>query len=88
MSVRKLSIELPEAMVDAIETRIGAGRYQSTSDVMRAAIDALLREEEAHDTHLDTVRQKVRASLDDPRPNVSSAEMRKHIESLYASRRG
>lgn len=88
MSVRKLSIELPEAMIDAIESRIDAGRYQSTSDVMRAAIDALLREEAAHDTHLDAVREKVRASLDDPRPNVSSAEMRKHIENLYAVHRG
>ncbi|MGF9562213.1 type II toxin-antitoxin system ParD family antitoxin [Neorhizobium sp. JUb45] len=88
MSVRKLSIELPEVMIEAIEHRIDAGRYQSTSDVMRAAIDALLREEEAQDTQLDAVREQVRASLDDPRPNLSSAEMHKHIENLYAGHRG
>jgi antitoxin ParD1/3/4 len=88
MSLRKLSIELPEAMIEAIEHRIDVGQYDTASDVMRAAIDALLREEEARDTRLDVVREQVRASLDDPRPSLSSDEMRGHVDNLYARHRG
>ena len=88
MGPRKLSIELPDATVEAIEHRIGAGQYDTASDVMRAAIDALMREEEAHDARLDAVRDQVRASLDDPRPSLSSAEMRSHVENLYNRHRG
>lgn len=88
MSLRKLSIERPQATIEAIEHRIDPGQYRSAGDVVRAAIDALLRDEEAHDARLDAVREQVGASLDDPRLSLSSTEMRNHIENLYTRHRG
>ncbi|MEB2846067.1 hypothetical protein GAO09_19785 [Rhizobiales bacterium RZME27] len=49
MSLGKLSIERPQATIEAIEHRIDPGQYRSAGDVVRAAIDALLRDEAAHD---------------------------------------
>jgi antitoxin ParD1/3/4 len=88
MSARKLSITLPEETIDAIESRVEAGRYGSTDEAMLAAVDALLREENESDERIEIIRQKVRSSLDDPRPSVDSAGMRAHLDQLYARHKG
>lgn len=66
----KLSISLPSEMVAAIKSRVDAGAYASTSEVLRATVRVWLREEEEYQERIATIRQKVKASLDDPRPNL------------------
>lgn len=88
MPLRKLHITLPEEMIYAIENRVETGLYGSTDEVMLAAIDALLREESEYPDRLDGIRQEIRNSIDDPGPNLSSSEMREHVEQLYARHRG
>ena len=68
MGERKLSITLPDDMADAIKARVDSGRYNSQNDVMRAAVTALLREEDDQDGRLDAIRERVRKSIEDPRP--------------------
>ncbi|WP_341858129.1 type II toxin-antitoxin system ParD family antitoxin [Sinorhizobium medicae] len=80
----KLSITLPTEMADAIKARVEAGLYGSTSEAMRAAVRALLRDEEEHEERLAAIRARVRQSLDDPRPSPTGREVRKHLNSLYA----
>ncbi|XNO40738.1 type II toxin-antitoxin system ParD family antitoxin (plasmid) [Sinorhizobium meliloti] len=80
----KLSITLPTEMADAIKARVEAGLYGSTSEAMRAAVRALLRDEEEHEERLAAIRARVRQSLDDPRPSLTGREVRKHLDSLYA----
>jgi antitoxin ParD1/3/4 len=74
-------------MIDAIENRVETGRYGSTDEAMLAAVDALLREEKEHEERMKSIRQQIRSSIEDPAPSLSSAEMRAHVEQLYARHR-
>ncbi|KAA1178032.1 ribbon-helix-helix protein, CopG family [Rhizobium tropici] len=82
----KLSISLPSEMVAAIKARVDAGSYSSTSEVLRAAVWVWLREEEEYQQRIAAIRQKVKASLDDPRPNVSLQDIDDWIETLAAEK--
>ena len=82
----KLSISLPTEMVAAIKSRVDAGAYASTSEVLRAAVRVWLREEEEYQERIAAIRQKVKASLDDPRPDLSLQDIDDWIESLAAEK--
>lgn len=75
---------------DRVEARVRSGSYASVSEVIRAGLRALDREEEALDAIL---RQRVQEALDDPRPTLPSeqvfAELRTHHAArLRAAKRG
>jgi len=55
-----------------LEARLKSGAYGSASEVMRAALRALDREEAALD---ELLRRKVEASLADSRPSVPAEEV-------------
>lgn len=55
-----------------VEERVKSGAYASASEVLRAGLRALEREERALDNIL---RAKVEASLADPRPSVPAVEV-------------
>ncbi|OHV79597.1 ribbon-helix-helix domain-containing protein [Ensifer sp. LCM 4579] len=80
----KLSITLPTEMADAIKARVEAGLYGSTSEAMRAAVRALLRDEEEHEERLAAIRARVRQSVEDPRPSLTGREVRAHLNSIYS----
>jgi antitoxin ParD1/3/4 len=52
----------------SLEARLKSGAYESASEVMRAALRALDREEAALE---EVLRREVEASLADPRPSVA-----------------
>ncbi len=73
---------------DRVDARVRSGPYKSVSEVLRAAIGALDREEHLLD---EALRRKVQAALDDPRPSVPAehvfSELRAdHDELLKAAR--
>ncbi len=82
----KLSISLPSEMVAAIKARVDAGSYASTSEVLRAAVRVWLREEEEYQQRIAAIRQKVKISLDDPRPDLSMEDVDNWIETLAAEK--
>lgn len=82
--VEKLSITLPTEMVDAIKSRVEAGSYASTSEVLREAMRTWLRLEEEHEERMEGLRARVRLSLEDPRPNLSGKQVRERLNALYA----
>ncbi|MDK4705605.1 MULTISPECIES: ribbon-helix-helix domain-containing protein [unclassified Rhizobium] len=82
----KLSISLPSEMVAAIKARVDAGSYASTSEVLRAAVRVWLREEEEYQQRIAAIRQRVKTSLDDPRPNLSLQDVDDWIETLGAEK--
>ncbi len=55
-----------------IERRVQSGSYASATEVVRAALRALDREEQALE---DILRQKVVAALDDPRPSIPADQV-------------
>jgi antitoxin ParD1/3/4 len=88
-SSKPMTVTLGE-MQERVEARVRSGRYASASEVMRAALRALDREEEALD---QVLREKVRAALDDPRPSIPAedvfAELRaRHAERVKAAKSG
>lgn len=66
----------------AIKARVDAGSYASMSEVLRAAVWVWLREGEEYQQRIAAIRQKVKASLDDPRPNLSLQDVDAWIQTL------
>jgi antitoxin ParD1/3/4 len=64
--------EALDEMREAVDERVRSGRYASAGEVIRAALDALDREEAALESDL---REKVRASLADPSPTIPAEEV-------------
>jgi antitoxin ParD1/3/4 len=79
---RPISVTLGE-LQHGVKARVKSGAYASASEVMRAALRALDREEAAVD---DWLRQRVDEAFADPRPNVPAEEMFKRLKSHHARR--
>ncbi|MCM2473868.1 type II toxin-antitoxin system ParD family antitoxin [Rhizobium sp. CG5] len=67
---------------DDIERRVSSGQYASASEVMRAALRALDREERMLD---DLVATQVRQALEDTRPSVPARAAFARIEERHAA---
>lgn len=82
--MEKLSITLPDEMVHLIKAKVASGAFASTSEVLRAAMRTWMRREEEHEERLKAIRARVQESLNDPRPSLTSQEVRAHLDALYA----
>ncbi|HIJ61632.1 MAG TPA: type II toxin-antitoxin system ParD family antitoxin [Rhodospirillaceae bacterium] len=67
----------------SLEARLQSGAYGSASEVLRAALRALDREDAALD---DILRRKVEASLADARPSVPAEDVFARLRVLHAER--
>ncbi len=74
------------AMKTSVDERVKSGRYASASEVLRAGLRALDREEAAL---ADWMRVKVQEALDDPRPRLPAKavfdRLRSHHEAWIAA---
>lgn len=70
-------------MQERVEARVKSGSYSSASEVVRAGLRALDREEEALD---ELWRQKIQESLDDSAPDVTLEEAFDRLERKHAAR--
>lgn len=84
---RPITVTLGD-LQERVEARVKSGTYASASEVMRAAVRALDREEQAIDSWL---RQRVDEAFADPRPNVPASavfeRVRKHHAAQVKARR-
>lgn len=67
----------------SVDTRLASGAYESASEVMRAALRALDREEQVITA---IMRAKVQEALDDPRPDISAEDVFKALREHHADR--
>lgn len=65
-----------------VQARIDSGEYGSADEVIRAALEALKREETEFD---DRLRRKIKESLDDPRPDIPMDEVFDRLERKHAA---
>jgi antitoxin ParD1/3/4 len=79
---RPISVTLGE-LQERVEARVESGSYASASEVLRAAVRALDREEAALN---DWLRKKVDEALADPRPNIPAREVFKRLRAHHAAR--
>jgi antitoxin ParD1/3/4 len=83
-SAEKLSITLSPEMVRALRESVEAGDYVSTSEAVRDAVRIWQQQRHEDAERLDAIRARIRRSLDDPRPNLSSDVVRTHLGALFA----
>ena len=79
---RPITVTLGD-LQERVEVRVKSGAYASASEVMRAALRALDREEAALSGWL---RQRVDEAFADPRPNVPAGEVFKRLREHHAQR--
>jgi antitoxin ParD1/3/4 len=70
-------------MQDRVSARVKSGAYASTSEVLRAAVRALDREDDAIGEWL---RQRIAQSLDDPRPDIPARDVFRDLRAHHARR--
>lgn len=80
--MKPLSIMIPEDLDDALRAKIEEGRFSSSSEIVEVALRRWLDDEGDYEQRMDSIRARVKASLDDPRPDLSSEEVGAWIERL------
>ncbi|WP_189501859.1 MULTISPECIES: type II toxin-antitoxin system ParD family antitoxin [unclassified Mesorhizobium] len=66
----KLSVTVTPAMARMIREKVEDGSFGSASEVIRAALRAFQREVEEHAERMASIRARVKASIEDTRPDV------------------
>ncbi|ANL33138.1 type II toxin-antitoxin system ParD family antitoxin [Rhizobium phaseoli] len=67
----------------SLDARLQSGAYSSASEVIRAALRALDREEDALD---EIMRRKIREAIDDPGSDIDADTVFERLEHLHAER--
>jgi len=80
---RPITVTLGELKA-RVEARVKSGAYASASEVLRAAVRALDREEAALNEWL---RERVEEALTDRRPNIPAKKVFRRLREHHAARR-
>jgi antitoxin ParD1/3/4 len=81
-SSKPITVTLGE-MQERVERRVKSGDYSSASEVIRAGLRALDREEEMLE---ELWRQKVQEAYADPRPSIPAADVFRELREHHAAR--
>lgn len=73
-TAEKISITMTPEMMRHIRDSVEAGEYASTSEVMRDAMRAWLRERRENQERLEAIRARILRSAADPRPSIDADE--------------
>lgn len=83
-----LNITVPNEMMEALRSRVREGAYASAEEAVLAAIAGLVKADNARDERLDVIRATILASLNDSSPSLSSSDVRRRLDDLYARHSG
>jgi len=78
------SISLGEHFERFVEQKVAQGRYQNSSEVVRAGLRLLEDYEELLEDRKRQLRLKIDAAWTDPRPSRPATEVFARIEALHA----
>jgi antitoxin ParD1/3/4 len=80
------SITVERTVARMIRERVDSGSFASESEVVDAAMQALLREEDRRNERLAEIRARIKASMEDTRPGTpleeAFARVQQHIDGL------
>ena len=71
----KLSVTVTPAQARLIREKVENGSFGSASEVIRAALRAFQREEEEHAERIASIKARLKASIEDPRPPIPAEEV-------------
>lgn len=84
-AAEKIAITLPPDMLQLLRAAVAAGEYASTSEAVRDAVRSWQRQRLEDAERLAALRARVAASLADPRPALSEAEVDARLAALFAA---
>ncbi|MEZ0214539.1 MAG: type II toxin-antitoxin system ParD family antitoxin [Xanthobacteraceae bacterium] len=84
MTTETIAVTLHAEVLRALRARVAAGEFASEGDALADAVRAWERERKERAAHLETIRARIRRSLDDPRPSLSEEEVDAFLEELHA----
>ena len=82
-----ISVTMAPETLRAVRESVEAGEYESVDAALDEAVRALQRQRREKAEHLESIRARIRRSLDDPRPDLSSEEVEADMEALFAAAR-
>ena len=80
----ELTVSISPEMERELRACVGTGEYGSTSEAVRDALRLWKRKREEHAETLADIRARIRRSLDDPRPCLTSEEVDAELDALFA----
>ncbi len=80
----KISITMTPEMMQVIRASVASGEYASTSEALRDAVRIWQRDRREHAERLEAIRQRVKTSMDDPRPSLGEGDVQKRLQDLHA----
>ena len=80
----ELTVMVTAEMEQELRVCVGTGEYGSTSEAVRDALRLWKRKREEHVETLADIRARIRRSLDDPRPCLTSEEVDAELDALFA----
>jgi antitoxin ParD1/3/4 len=83
-AAEKLSITVTAAQARLIREKVEDGSFGSASEVIRAALRSFQRDEEEHAERIAAIKAKIKASVEDTRPNLSGKQVRAHLNRVAA----
>jgi len=81
------SISLGEHFEHFVQRKIAQGRYQNSSEVVRAGLRLLEDYEELAEERKRQMKARLEAAWKDPRPSRPAAEVFDRLEALHAARK-
>jgi antitoxin ParD1/3/4 len=79
----KISVAMTPDMLRDVRECVEAGEYASASEVLRDALRLWRRQRIEDAERLAAIRERVRRSLDDPRPSLSANDADAHMRRFF-----
>ena len=79
----KLSVTVTAEQARRIREMVQSGAYASSSEVIRAGLRSLERDEEEYQERLESIRQRVKASIEDPNPSMSGEQVKRGLQERF-----
>jgi antitoxin ParD1/3/4 len=79
----KLSITMTAEMLREIRASVASGEFASTSEAMRDAVRLWQRERQERAERLESIRARIRQSVDDPRPPLTMQQLKDRMDKQH-----
>lgn len=83
-TAEKISITMTPEMMAEVRASVESGEYATTSEVMRDAVRVWQRLRAERAERLASIRMRAARAIDDPRPLLSSHEVKDRLAALHA----
>jgi antitoxin ParD1/3/4 len=81
-----ITVTLPSDMAAELRALVAARRYASPSQAIEEALADWRDKHRLRDQRRESIRARIRESLDDPRPSLSEAEVARRIADHAAAK--